>query len=88
MVSASRPSLVFAKALELHREGVLLSNLGVTAAETPIGLAAGCVIGVAMGIAVGIARPVRELFEPFSAGRHAFPNIAMAPLQGRSDPFV
>jgi len=76
----SRPSLVFAKALELHREGILLSNLGVTAAETLIGLAAGCVIGVVIGIAVGISRPVREIFEPFLLVANAFPKIAMAPL--------
>jgi NitT/TauT family transport system permease protein len=76
----SRPSLVFAKAVELQREGVLLSSLGVTAAETLTGLAAGCVIGVAMGIAIGIARPVRDVLEPFLLVANAFPKIAMAPL--------
>jgi NitT/TauT family transport system permease protein len=76
----SRPSLVFAKAVELQREGILLPSLGVTAAETLIGLVAGCVIGVAVGIAVGIARPVRDVLEPFLLVANAFPKIAMAPL--------
>ena len=33
----SRPSLIWTKAVELHREGVLLSHIGVTVAETLIG---------------------------------------------------
>jgi NitT/TauT family transport system permease protein len=76
----SRPSLIWTKAVELHREGVLLSNIGVTVAETLIGLAAGCVVGIAAGIVIGISRPMREIFEPFLLVANAFPKIAMAPL--------
>lgn len=76
----SRPSLILAKAVELHREGILLPSIGMTVAETLIGLAAGCVIGVGVGVAIGISRPLREIFEPFLLVANAFPKIAMAPL--------
>lgn len=76
----SRPSLILAKAVELHREGILWPSIGVTVAETLIGLAAGCVVGVGIGVAIGISRPMREIFEPFLLVANAFPKIAMAPL--------
>src|SRR5215208_5194836 len=49
----SRPSLILAKAVELHHEGILWPSIGITVAETLIGLAAGCVIGVGIGVAIG-----------------------------------
>jgi NitT/TauT family transport system permease protein len=76
----SRPSLILAKAVELHHEGFLWPSIGVTVAETLIGLAAGCVVGVGVGIAIGVSRPMREIFEPFLLLANAFPKIAMAPL--------
>jgi NitT/TauT family transport system permease protein len=76
----SRPSLVFAKAVELQREGELWYSLGLTMAETLVGLAAGCIFGIAIGIAIGSVRALRDIFEPFLLIANAFPKIAMAPL--------
>ena len=57
-----------------------MPSIGITVAETLIGLAAGCVIGIGIGVAIGISRPMREIFEPILLVANAFPKIAMAPL--------
>lgn len=76
----SQPSLVLAKAVELHAEGTLLASVGMTVLETVLGLGLGCVIGVGIGMLLGLVRAFREIFEPFLLVANAFPKIAMAPL--------
>lgn len=76
----SRPSVIGVTAYDLLINGSLLTDIGITVAETLTGLALGCGLGVPIGIILGRSRFLQELFEPFLLVLNALPKIAMAPL--------
>jgi NitT/TauT family transport system permease protein len=76
----SRPSVIWASGVELLVNGTLLSDIGITLAETLTGLALGCMVGIPIGIALGRSRFLQDLLEPFLLVLNALPKIALAPL--------
>jgi NitT/TauT family transport system permease protein len=76
----SRPTVIWANGVELLLNGSLLNDIGITIAETLVGLSIGCGVGIPIGIILGRSRFLQELFEPFLLVINALPKIAMAPL--------
>lgn len=74
------PSRVVAKAVELIRDGRLLSDLGVSLLRAAVGFVIGGAIGFALGTAVGFSRLAEAVFDRSIQMVRAIPFLALLPL--------
>ena len=59
---------------------ILAHDLGVTAYEVVLGLAAAILIGVVIAVAMHLSEPVRKALRPLVIGSQAVPMVVLAPL--------
>lgn len=64
----------------LLANGVLLDHLGVTALRVGLAVLTGGGTGLLLGIAMGCSTKLRAAIDPFIAGLHPVPKIAILPL--------
>jgi len=75
----SRPSQVWDALVAMAISGTLLTDVGVTTAETLLGTAIGTVLGSALGLALWLSRPTARVAAPFVVVAANFPIFALAP---------
>ena len=61
-----QPLQVFAKAIELLKDGSLIENMAVSLRRIFIGYACGAAIGIPIGLAIGSIGVVRSILEPYT----------------------
>lgn len=71
------PVTVFAKAIELIRDGTLLTNMGASLKRIAAGFALGTLLGVPIGLTIGSFRLARKLLEPWTEFLRFIPATAM-----------
>jgi NitT/TauT family transport system permease protein len=71
------PTVVFHKAQQLVRNGVLLEHLAASLQRILAGFVAGSLLGMPIGLAMGSFRPVRKLLEPYTEFLRFIPSVAM-----------
>lgn len=74
------PSEMFAALQAQLARGSFLSDLGITASETLLGLVAGSLAGMAVGLVLPQIRIVSRVIEPFLMVLNGIPVIVIAPL--------
>jgi NitT/TauT family transport system permease protein len=77
---SSRPSLVFARIVDLARSGELWRHTSTTLVEAGTGLVLAAIVGVAVGIALARAAHLAKVVEPVIMGLYGLPRVALAPL--------
>lgn len=76
----SRPSIVWAKAIQSIASGALTRDILVTLIETLLGFVLGSLAGIAIGILLARSKFAAAVFEPLLLVVNAFPKVALAPL--------
>jgi NitT/TauT family transport system permease protein len=76
----SSPTEIVAALQAQMADGSFLPNVGITAFETLLGLAAGSLAGMAVGLILPQIRLVANVFEPFLMVLNGIPVIVIAPL--------
>jgi len=71
------PAIVFRKAGQLLRNGVLLEHLAASVKRILAGFIAGSLLGIPIGLAMGSFRPVRKVLEPYTEFLRFIPAVAM-----------
>ena len=71
------PAIVFRKAAQLLRNGVLLEHLAASVKRILAGFIAGSLLGIPIGLAMGSFRPVRKVLEPYTEFLRFIPAVAM-----------
>jgi len=74
------PLMIFQAAVELHRDGVLLSDLAISLQRAGIGFALGATLGVCLGLLTARIRAVGYTLHPLLNVLRPIPAIALAPL--------
>jgi ABC-type nitrate/sulfonate/bicarbonate transport system permease component len=74
------PSTIVVSAGALLASGTLSTAARVTVTRLVVGLALGGAAGLLLGLAMGWSRRLRTVLDPFVAGAHAVPKIAILPL--------
>ncbi|TDD05099.1 ABC transporter permease [Nonomuraea deserti] len=76
----SRPSAIWARLLEWHRDGVLWANTWVTLEEIVLGFVLGSAAGALAGFLLASAPRVYRVLDPFIMALYSIPKVALAPL--------
>ena len=74
------PLSVWQAAVELYRNGTLLSDLRASLSRAAIGFGIGAVLGVGVGLLTGRTRVFRWLLNPFLTVMRPIPAIALVPV--------
>ena len=76
----SSPSRIVKTIASLYTEGTLFYHIGVTLAETLIGLFAAILLGCTVALLLWWSEPLRRILEPYIVVLNALPKIALGPL--------
>ena len=77
------PPQVLAAAIELYRDGVLISDLKISLTRAAIGFLIGSTLGVLIGLLTARVRLVSIALEPFLTLLRPIPAIALVPDRHR-----
>jgi len=76
----SEPSAIAGRLWDIAASGTLWGDVGTTALELVIGVAAGTAAGVLVAFLLGLDRTAADIFRPFITLGYSFPQLAIAPL--------
>ncbi|QRG07078.1 ABC transporter permease [Xanthobacter dioxanivorans] len=71
------PHVMFLKALELLKSGVLVENVAASLMRIMVGFILGSMIAIPVGLAIGSFKIVRQLAEPWTEFLRFIPSVAM-----------
>lgn len=74
------PTAIAAELVRAFASGVMVEHLAATLLRVFPGLVLGGTAGLFLGLAMGASRRLRVIFDPFVAGLHPIPKLALLPL--------